>query len=188
MPKRNEIVKKLKETLDPERFEHSLRVEKIALALGKKWQVGKRNIIPAALLHDCARRFNRNGLLREAKKLGIEVDPVRKFEPKLFHAEISAHLAKKEFGIKSAEILRAIRRHTIGGTGMSKLEKIIYLADHIEERRNFPGIKKMRSLAFKDLDQAMLASTTSMLKYLLARGLPIYPGTVRTRNYFLLKS
>lgn len=185
--KRIKIIKKLKETLDPERFEHSLRVEKIALALGRRWKVSKKKIIPAALLHDCARRFDRKELLREAVKLSLKIDPVRRFEPKLFHAEISACLAKKEFGINSAEILRAIRLHTVGAAGMSKLEKIIYLADHIEEGRNFQGVKKMRALAFKNLDQAILASTTNMLKYLLEKRLPIYPGTIQTRNYFLFK-
>ena len=187
MPKRIKIIKKLKETLDPERFEHSLRVEKTALALGKKWGVSKNKIIPAALLHDCARRFNRGELLREARKLGLEIDPVRKFEPKLFHAEIGAYLAKRDFGIKSAEILRAIRLHTVGAAGMSKLEKIIYLADHIEEGRNFRGAKKMRGLAFKNLDLAILESTTNMIRYLLEKGLPIYLGTIQTRNYFLFR-
>jgi len=187
VPNRSEIIKKLKETLDPERFEHSLRVEGIALALGKKWGADKKKIIPAALLHDCARRFNRKELLREASKLGLTIDPVRKFEPKLFHAEISAILAGREFGIKSADILRAIRLHTVGSDKMSKLDKIVYLADHIEEGRDFAGVQKVRNLAFKDLNKAIFESTTNMLEYLLEKKLPIYPGTVETRNSLLIK-
>jgi len=182
---RDQLLKKLK--LDSERLKHSLRVEKVALKLGQKWRVSKKKIIPAALLHDCARRYNARQLLRVARKLGLKIDPVRKYQPKLFHAEIGAYLAEKEFGIKSKEILRAIRFHTTGAPKMTKLEKIIYLADHIEEGRNFSGVEKMRKLAFKNLDLAVLESTNQMLKFLLKENLPIYFQTIETRNYYLNK-
>lgn len=187
MVNRSELIEKLKATLDQERFEHSLRVETIALQLGKKWQVSEKLVRPAALLHDCARRFSRKELLSQAVKIGLKIDPIRKFEPKLFHAEISAYLAQKEFGVKSRAILNAISRHTIGSAGMSQLEKIIYLADHIEEGRDFKGVNKMRDLAFKDLDQAIIVSASNMIGFLLENDLPIHPGTIETRNYYLLK-
>src|SRR3989338_6510742 len=159
--------KRLQETLGQERFEHCLRVEKAALKLGKKWRVSEKRIVPAALLHDCARRFERSGLLREAKRYGLEIDPVRRAEPKLFHAEISAILAKREFGIRDQAVLQAIERHTIGAPGMSRLDKIIYLADHIENGRDFPGVASIRRLAFQDLDRAVFESTNAMLRFLL---------------------
>jgi HD superfamily phosphohydrolase YqeK len=68
---------------------------------------------------------------------------------------------------------------------MGKLEKIIYLADHIEEGRRFAGVNKIRALAFRDLDRAIEESTSKMLLYLLKKKLPIYPGTIETRNRFL---
>ncbi|MGB9613415.1 MAG: bis(5'-nucleosyl)-tetraphosphatase (symmetrical) YqeK, partial [Candidatus Margulisiibacteriota bacterium] len=105
VPDREEILKKL--NLDRERLEHTLRVEKIALKLGERWGGNKKKIRLAALLHDCARRYQRGKLLKVARKIGLEIDPVRRFEPKLFHAEIGAYLAKKEFGVKSPEVLRA---------------------------------------------------------------------------------
>lgn len=185
MPNRRQIIKKLKATLDPERFEHSLRVEKIALALGKRYRVSQKNISLAALLHDCARRYDRKGLLKKAREMGLAVDAVKRSEPKLFHGEIGARLAGKEFGVKAPDIPNAIRRHTTGAPGMSKLEKIIYLADHIEEERNFRGVHKLRSLAFKDLDQAVFEAASSMLRFLLSKKLPIHPETLRTRNYYL---
>jgi len=184
--KRGAIVKKLRTMLDQERFAHSLRVEKIALALAKRWKLGKELVSMAALLHDCSRRYQRKELLRQAVKLRLEIDPIRKFEPKLFHAEISAVIARKEFGIKSQSVLNAITSHTVGRPGMSKLEKIIYLADHIEEGRGFKGVKKMRKLAFKDLGAAIVASSTNMIEYLLKASLPVFAGTVQTRNYYVL--
>ena len=185
--KREEILARLKLTLDAARFGHSIRVERVAVALGKKWGVKENLISPAALLHDCSRRYDRQGLLTQAKKIGLKIDPIRKFEPKLFHAEVSADIAKREFGIKNQQILRAIRLHTVGSPAMSPLDKIIYLADHIEEGRDFGGVDEIRKLAFKDLDRAVVASTTNMIRFLLDQGLPVYAGTVATRNSFILK-
>jgi predicted HD superfamily hydrolase involved in NAD metabolism len=187
MLERENIVKKLEATLDRERFEHSLRAEQIALKLAKKYRVNAQQASAAALLHDSARRYDRPGLLRKARALGLPVDPIRKLEPKLFHGEIGAFLAWREFSVRSAEILQAIRNHTTGAPGMSKLEQVIYLADHIEEGRNFAGVDKLRKLAFKDMDRAILLSTSAMIGFLLEKGLPVYPPSVETRNYYLLK-
>jgi predicted HD superfamily hydrolase involved in NAD metabolism len=184
---RNEIVKKLKASLDRERFEHSLRAEKIALKLAKKYRVNARHASVAALLHDCARRYGRPELLRQAGRLKLELDPVRKLEPKLFHGEIGEWIARHEFGVRQAEVLRAIRNHTTGAPKMSKLEKVIYLADHIEEGRDFAGVGRVRKLAFKDLDRALLASASAMIGFLVAKELPVYQPSVETRNYYLLK-
>lgn len=188
MKRRALIIKKLKQELDPARFKHSLGVEKTALALARRYRVSKQKTSLAALLHDCARKYDRPALLRQAKKFGLKIDPVSRFEPKLFHAELSALLAKQDFGIRSAEILNAIRKHTLGAPGMRKLEKIIFLADHIEEGRDFAGVKKLRQLAGRDLDQAIVASTSLTLKHLLAKGLPVHPGSIRTRNHYLLRT
>ena len=184
---REEIVAKLQANLDPARFAHSLRVEKIALALAKKWKADQKQAGLAALLHDCARRFDRSGLLRQAKALGIKIDPVQQFEPKLLHAELSSLIAQAEFGVKSPAVLAAISRHTTGAPNMSRLDKIIYLADHIEEDRDFRGVFELRRLAFRDLDRAVIASAQNMIQYLLERGLPVDPATILTRNYLLLK-
>jgi predicted HD superfamily hydrolase involved in NAD metabolism len=186
--KRVAILKKLKEVLGRSRYAHSLRVEKTALALARRFGVDQKKAGLAALLHDYARQFDRPGLLREAKKFKLRVDPVSRSEPKLLHAELSALMAKKDFGVKSKAVLEAIKKHTIGSPEMTDLEKIIYLADHIEEGRNFGGVGKVRRLAFKNMDQAIAVSTSNMLGFLLKKGLPVHPGTVSTRNYYLLRT
>jgi predicted HD superfamily hydrolase involved in NAD metabolism len=184
--KKEDILKKLERVLDRERFEHSLRVEKVAVKLAQKHRVSRAKASIAALLHDYARQYSRGQLLRVARKFKIKIDPVSIFEPKLLHAELSARLAKRDFKVRSKDILGAIEKHTIGAPKMSKLEKIIYLADHIEEGRNFSGVKKVRRLAAKDLDQAIVESASNMLSYLVQKKLPIHPGTVNTRNHYLL--
>ncbi|MFH1386876.1 MAG: bis(5'-nucleosyl)-tetraphosphatase (symmetrical) YqeK [bacterium] len=163
---RSKIIEKLKTTLSRGRFLHSLRVEETALRLGEKYRVNKKKVSLAALLHDYAKR-----------------QP----DPKLLHAKLGAKLAAKEFGIRSKEILDAIRHHTTGGEKMTKLEKIIYLADHMEAGRDFPGVKKLRRLAFTDLDKAVCLSATLTLEFLLRKNLPIALQTIKTRNSYLNK-
>jgi predicted HD superfamily hydrolase involved in NAD metabolism len=177
---------KLKRALDRERFAHSLRVEQTALSLAKRYGVDQGQAALAALLHDYARKFDRPGLLKEAKKRKIRIDPISRLEPKLLHAELSARLAQEEFGIKDRAVLNAIRKHTLGAPGMSKLEKIIFLADHIEEGRDHPGIARVRALAAQDLDRAVVAVLTATVQYLLRKELPVHPGGIKTRNYYLL--
>jgi len=186
--KKEDILKKLEKVLDRERFEHSLRVEKVAVKLAKRHGVSKNKASIAALLHDCARQYSRRQLLRVARKFRIKIDPVSFFEPKLLHAKLSALLAKRDFGVISKDVLGAIEKHTVGAPNMSKLEKIIYLADHIEEGRDFSGVNRARKLAAKDLDRAIIESASNMIRFLLQKGLPVHAGTVETRNHYILKS
>jgi predicted HD superfamily hydrolase involved in NAD metabolism len=187
VPSREEIIKRLKETLDPQRFEHSLRVEKIALKLAARYRVNKQQASLAALLHDCARRYDRPGLLREAKKLGLKIRPLDRAEPKLLHGELGVRLARQEFRVKTLPVLAAIRWHTTGKPGMSKLAKVIYLADHVEEGRDHAAAGRLRKLAFRQLDRAIAAAASAQLEYLLQRGVPVDPATLETRNSYLKK-
>ncbi len=186
MDSRARIIKRLKTELDQPRFDHTLGVEKTALALARKFKVSAKKAGLAALLHDYARKYDRPGLLKQARKFKLKIDAVSQQEPKLLHAELSARMAERDFGINDPDVLSAIRNHTLGQPGMSRLDQIIFLADHIEENRNFDGVNRLRRLASRDLDQAMVASTANTLQYLLKKQLPIHPASIKTRNYYLM--
>jgi len=181
------ILKKLKRLLPPSRFKHSLRVREKVLHLSKYYRVNLKKASIAGLLHDVSRYMDRDGLMLLAQKIGVKIDPISRLEPKLLHAQLSAYIAKKRFGIKDKLVLRAISHHTLGKKKMSLLEKIVYIADHIEEKRSHAGIKKARSLAKRDIDQAIVAISSSMIRYLLENNLPVHPGTYEVRNYYLIK-
>ena len=74
-------------------------------------------------------------------------------------------MAQRIFGENPA-VVAAIRSHTTGKPNMNTLEKIIYVADYMEPNRDFPGVEKLRSLAWEDLDAALqlgLEMTIDML-------------------------
>jgi len=176
----------LKALLPRDRYQHSLRVESCARRLARRWKVSEQKAALAALLHDCARYLNRKGMLKTARVFKFKIDKLEKLEPKLLHARLSAEVARRRFKIKDKQILSAIAKHTVGAEDMTKLDKIIYLADHIEAERNYHGLPKVRRLAFRSLNRALAASTSSMIFELLRKGLPIFEGTVKTRNRFLM--
>ena len=76
--------------------------------------------------------------------------------------------AKLEFSITDSEILEAIRVHTTGKVGMSKLDKVIFLADYIEPNRDFPGVDELRNVAKKDLIRLYCLVLTILLTTLLS--------------------
>ena len=184
----NNIIKKLKGLLGPSRFKHSLRVREKVLHLSKFHRVDHYKASTASLLHDVSRYMDRKGLLKFAEKINLPIDPISRKEPKLLHAPIAAYIAGKEFGVKDPQILMAIKSHTLGRKNMSLLEKMVYIADHVEEGRSHADAAKARKLAEADLDQAIVSISDSMIKYLRGRCLPVHPKALEVRDYYLKKA
>ncbi len=172
---------------DRYRYRHSLSVAKTAARLAFIHGVSIERAETAGLLHDCAKGMDHQSLLRSAKKLNLPPGLKDSGHYHLFHSYVSAHLAKALFGIKDRDLLNAIAHHTSGRAGMSKLEKIIYISDHIAPGRKWPGLRKLRRLAKKDLDKTVALVAEEMIKYLLDRKAPIFEQTLTTRNYYLNK-
>lgn len=181
----DDIVKKLSLELSPKRFKHSLGVSQTAIEMAKVFGTDVNKARLAGILHDCARNMTSNNLLQIVEAFDIVVDDVDLCEPVLLHAPVGAQLAQTEYGIDDAEICRAIALHTVGGPNMTVLDKIIYLADFIEPGRNFPGVEKLRLLAKKNLDQAILAGFNHTIEYIIAGNGLIHPATVKARNSLL---
>jgi predicted HD superfamily hydrolase involved in NAD metabolism len=188
MDEQSLIKAKLKELLPRDRYEHSLRVERSALALAKHYRVPVSKASTAALLHDCSRFLSPGQMLAKAIALGLKVGRTEKFQPKLLHARLSAIFARKLFKVTDRQVLTAIERHTVGAEKMSCLDQIIYLADHIEEERDYQGVHEVRKLAYRDINAAVAASTSHMIAALLKKGLPVFEETVKTRNAHLLRT
>ena len=187
MPDKNLVREKLKNLLPRDRYQHSLRVEKAALSLARHYKVSRAKASIAALLHDCSRFLSPKQMLKQAKAWKIEVSPIERFQPKLLHAKLSAIIAGRKFNLRDRSVLSAIERHTVGAEKMSRLEKIIYLADHIEDGRNYKGVNKVRRLAFLSLEAAMVESANAMICDLIRKRLPVFEGTIKTRNAQLFK-
>lgn len=179
-----EIKETLKKTLSNRRYTHSLGVADEARRLASLYGADEDKAYLAGLLHDCAKETNEP--VKRCRDLSVELDDIMKLNKGLIHGPLGAEIARLDFGINDEEILGAIRWHTVGKTGMTLLEKIIYIADMTEENRDFDGVEELRKAVSSDLDAAILLSITQHLKVLEKRGATIHPNTILLRNDLIL--
>lgn len=99
----------------------------------------------------------------------------------MLHGKTAAAIAREEYGMPE-EICDAIACHTTGRRGMTLLDKILYLADYIEDTRDFSGVEKARKLARQDIDRALLYCYGQTLTDLVERGKLIHSDTVAAYN------
>jgi len=182
-----EMKEVLSKRLKEKRYKHSLSVAVTAGKLAKRYGICVEKAEIAGLLHDCAREFTVNEMLEQANKRHIIFSEIERHVPILLHAAIGADMLEASYGIKDPDIKQAIRFHTVGGAGMSTLDKIIYLADMIEPGRDFLELASLRRLAEENLDKAMLLAFNQSMQFVLKKNSFIHPDTVIARNEILLK-
>jgi len=177
----------LKEILGEERLEHSVNTSKVARKLAIKYDCDADKAEVAGLLHDCAKDLDYKTLEKMVFEYNIELDEIIRKIPKLLHPLVGAVIAKKEFNIQDAVILKAIKAHSTGAAQMSLLDKIIYLSDKIEPLRNMNGVEEVRKMAEINLDKAVLMALDMGLLYLISKDLLIHPISIEARNNILSK-
>ena len=178
----------LKSRLKPSRFLHSEGVAETTAFLGERFQLDIEQCRVAGLLHDCARQYSDKQLQAEADRRGISYGEVDKAMPLLLHAYIGASLVKEDYGVTDQAICQAIFRHTVGGAGMTELDKVIYFADMIEPNRDYPQVEELRRLSrLASLDEMFFAGLVQSLNFVLKKGSLVHPDTVTAYNEILLK-
>ena len=160
--------KEMEKELTSKRYEHTLSVAYTAASLAMVHDVDTESALIAGILHDCAKCFSAKKLVSLCKKHNLPVSEVELQNPSaLLHAKAGSFLAKEKYGINDEDILNAIKYHTTGRPDMSKLEKIIYIADYIEPgRTHAANLKQIRKTAYEDLDKALFRILKDTLAYL----------------------
>ncbi len=180
-----EIRKHLKKKLNPMRYEHTLGVSYTCIALAMRYSVNLDQAEMAGLLHDCAKRYDDVTIIRKCQERGVELTESELRAPAVIHAKLGAWMAEHKYGITDPEILSAIACHTTGKPAMSLLDKILYVADYIEPRRDkAPNLPALRRLAFEDLDEALYQILDSTRNYLKKTGTAEDDTTERTWEYY----
>ncbi len=161
------IKEKLRHKLGMGRFEHTMGVAYTAACLAMRYGCSAEDAELAGLLHDCAKQYDNETLLKKSQKYHLSISEAERKNPSLLHAKLGAYLARKKYDVDNEEILDAIRYHTTGRPAMTLMEKIIYVADYIEPRRfKAPDLDKIRGLAFVDLDRTVCEIMSDTLAYL----------------------
>ena len=180
-----EIENDVKSVLSEYRFTHSLGVAKKAIELAKIYGVQEEIAKKVGIAHDIAKEMTDEEMIEYAKANNIRIDEIETVKPSLLHGKIGADIAAKKFGF-TQDMINAIKWHTTGRENMSILEKIIFMADMIEEGRNFPGVDYLRELSFnKQLDKALITSFNNTIKFVIDNDQLIHPRSVKARNYLM---
>lgn len=185
MPTENQIIEILKKKLTNKRFNHSLMVAKAARTLAQQYNINPEKAYKAGLLHDVMKNESRENQLREINLAGIELEDYEFENDKLLHAPAGAAFVINQMYEKDKDFINSIRYHTTGREKMSKLEKIVYVADLISADRTYDDVEIVRNKAKKSLDQAIFYIISFQIAYLAQNSMFIGKNTVDLYNEML---
>ena len=166
-----------------ERAAHSVRVARLALARAKDLRLSEKDVLTAALMHDCAKNLPANSSYLDGFAPPTEWGEI---PTQVLHQYQGAYVAENYFDVRDEDVLNAIRYHTSGRPNMSEMEKLIFLSDMLEEERRYTGVEELRALFWdKDgLDKCLAEALYQTLLFLESKGGEIYPLTRAAYEFY----
>ena len=178
-----EAKKIVKPRLSEKRWTHTKNVKKMAVKLAKQWGADPEKAAVAAILHDSAKELPKSELLQIFADNAIIAENAPARPSPVWHGIAAAILAETQWGVTDPEILSAIRCHTTGKLNMTKLDKIIYLADMTSAERDWPGVEDLRKLEMQDLDRALCDALKRSIDFVEEKGGTLDPESVAAYEY-----
>lgn len=180
-----EIKQWIQGNISPKRYEHIRGVAAISRKLAIRYHLPAEKAELAGWLHDCAKELSKSEMLGWIKKSPFRLDDTEKKLPALWHPHAGAAIALQKWKIKDAEILEAIRCHTLGSPAMSPLAQIVFVGDFVEPGRIFKGVSKVRSVALRNLKDAVMMKCAMTILHLLRQNMKVHGRLLETWNSFL---
>lgn len=192
----------LASTMSQKRYEHTCAVERMVTRLGELYCP---ELIPelraAALLHDITKEETLEKQLQLCEKFDIILEPTATLAPKTLHARTAAALIPVEFPAFATEtVVRAVRWHTTGCKDMTVADKLVYLADYIDDSRKFPDCVRLRDYFWSarpeqmemearlaHLRDTLILSFDMTIRGLLEDGVPVGLYSIMARDALLLE-
>lgn len=183
--------------LSQKRLAHVLAVEDMAVRLGRLCECDLSVLRAAALLHDNTKEYTDEEQLRILERFSVTLPPEELACMPTIHAVTGALVIPSLYPEFDDETVKnAVRYHTSGRVGMSIYERIIFLADFIDETRKYPPCVELRRDFFAadpenmtpkereaHIDRAALHSIKYTLAHLVETGAPINPATLATQKW-----
>ena len=156
--------------------------------LFSKEELSRDDLVLAACLHDVTKSMDQNAL---AEKYGLTLSEDDRQNPETLHALTGACYASEHFDVSDA-VLSAIRKHTVGDPAMSLTDKLLYIADYIEETRPYEDCRREREAFFgapekmskkeaeEHVDLSLCRILAGTAEHLLERGRPVHRTTLET--------
>ena len=162
-PKRREHIARVTALLDQWATELALPGEEAAL-----WR-------DAGRLHDALRDLDEAGLR------ALSADPTSPVE--LLHGPAAAARLASD-GERRAELLDAVRHHTLGSPSWGRVGRALYMADYLEPGRKFAPADRgfLAALVPRDFDGVLRQVVRQRLEWTLREGKPLHTETIALWN------
>jgi len=183
-----EIIGRIKKTLNPKRLKHTMGVLDYSILLAEKHTEESFPVKIAALYHDAYRNHKKKELLQIAKKNNLEITSEEQFNPVLLHGKLAANDLKNRYPTLSRldEIAQAVRYHTSGYNFASKIGKIVFIADSLEKNRIYPGVDELRKLSVEDLNSAFFLILKGKIRLALEKKHLVLKETINAYNQTII--
>ena len=176
----------IQKILTEKRYNHSIGVAKKAEELAKKYNQNVQNAKLVGIAHDIAKQMEEEVAYEYANKHNIQFDEIEKNEPALVHSKIGASICKEKYNFTN-EMTQAIMYHTTGHVKMTTFDKIIFLADKIEENRTNEDVEEIRKIAEENLDEAILYALRRSIKYTIDKKRLVHPDSINLMNKIIIE-
>ena len=184
------------------RLAHTLGVEKMATKLGELYCPDKiSDLRAAALLHDITKEYSLAEQMEVFNRCGVKAPKEAIAAPATLHSLTAALVIPQEYPVFAKScIIDAVRYHTTGRAEMSMIEKLIYLADYIDETRKYEDCVTLRGEFFDaepekmtskeritHLNRVILHSLDLTVTDLVEKGKVISSDTINARNHLIFE-
>ncbi|MDU4867671.1 bis(5'-nucleosyl)-tetraphosphatase (symmetrical) YqeK [Lancefieldella parvula] len=176
---------------NPKRFAHSISVGHCAETLAQVYGADMFSARVAGILHDWEKLLSDADTLKLAERFRIQVEAPYQKIVGLLHGPLAAKTLPAIYPWLSNEILSAIQKHTAGDRQMSKLDKILYVADLIEPLRpNFTAVEESRNVYLRggSLDELYESAFCNVMMYVISSRRYLYPNSIALYNEMIEKT
>ena len=182
-----EARKLAKEKLSSKRYKHTEGVAAAARKLAPKFGADPDKAELAGLLHDILKEEKDDVLLGYMKGSSYMEDPYIMQKHSVWHSYAGGIYVRRELGVPE-DVASAIAAHTTGKPDMTPLEKTVFLADYISEERTYDDCVRVRKIAEKDPERAVLEELRLTVISILEKEKIIDDVSVAAYNYYQNKA
>ena len=176
---------------NPKRFAHSISVGHCAETLAQVYGADMFSARVAGILHDWEKLLPDEKTIELAEHFRIQAEAPYQKIVGLLHGPLAAKTLPAIYPWLPEQILSAIQKHTAGDRQMSKLDKILYVADLIEPLRpNYTSVEETRNVYLRggSLDELYETAFCSVMMYVISSRSYLYPNSIALYNEMIEKT
>ena len=175
-------IQKVRDMMPEKRWKHTVGVAVICAQNASRAHLSEEQAITMAALHDAAKYLPSSGTYLSGFECPEGVPQA------VVHQYAGAYVAERVFGVNDKTVLDAIACHTSGKPNMSAADKLLFLADVLEESRQFEGVDELRALFKEDMDKCLAEQLKRQIEYLEKSGVQVYDLTRQAYEYLRRKT